>query len=306
MLPPSCERLMISLLATAPRQIRAGFVLPVTLLILSAAAAHARAQDDESNQPTQARDAAAEDVPEPTAFEWSLLDPSIPVTTNKTYKYRAPATLSGPSANWDRTEKDDGGSAVTVKRSVLPFWDTKVGADMNVAPDGPLTSGELLARKAQGDTTSLQSGGSVWATMSAPGVAGIWDKTSLNARIDPSADQNRIGTAISKTIPMDNDQYALTVQNGYAVAQPLDTPIAGLGPRADRSIEVDRSAKLEFRDTGTSLIAGQTLSTGDNKWLGRVGAEQKLFGGVSISGTYAQTADGGDNKSLTAGYKYHW
>lgn len=297
---------MISLLARVPRQIRAGSALPAALLMLSAVAAHARAQDDESNQPTQTKDEAAADVPEPTAFEWSLLDPSIPVTIDKTYKYRAPATLSGPSANWDRTEKDDGGSAVTVKRSVLPFWDTKVGADMNVAPDGPVTSGELLARQAQGDTTSLQSGGSVWATMSAPGVAGIWDKTSLNARIDPSADQNKIGTAISKTIPIDNNQYALTVQNGYAVAQPLDTPIAGLGPRTGRSIEVDRSAKLEFRETGTSLIAGETQSSLDNKWLGRVGAEQKLFGGVSISGTYAQTADGFDNKSLTAGYKYHW
>ena len=297
---------MISLLARVPRQIRAGCALPAALLMLSAAAAHARAQDDESNQPTQTKDEAAADVPEPTAFEWSLLDPSIPVTIDKTYKYRAPATLSGPRANWDRTEKDDGGSAVTVKRSVLPFWDTKVGADMNVAPDGPVTSGELLARQAQGDTTSLQSGGSVWATMSAPGVAGIWDKTSLNARIDPSADQNKIGTAISKTIPIDNNQYALTVQNGYAVAQPLDTPIAGLGPRTGRSIEVDRSAKLEFRETGTSLIAGETQSSLDNKWLGRVGAEQKLFGGVSISGTYAQTADGFDNKSLTAGYKYHW
>lgn len=297
---------MISLLARVPRQIRAGCALPAALLMLSAAAAHARAQDDESNQPTQTKDEAAADVPEPTAFEWSLLDPSIPVTIDKTYKYRAPATLSGPSANWDRTEKDDGGSAVTVKRSVLPFWDTKVGADMNVAPDGPVTSGELLARQAQGDTISLQSGGSVWATMSAPGVAGIWDKTSLNARIDPSADQNKIGTAISKTIPIDNNQYALTVQNGYAVAQPLDTPIAGLGPRTGRSIEVDRSAKLEFRETGTSLIAGETQSSLDNKWRGRVGAEQKLFGGVSISGTYAQTADGFDNKSLTAGYKYHW
>lgn len=297
---------MISLFARVPRQIRARCVLSAALLMLSVAAAHARAQDDESNQPTQTKDEAAADVPEPTAFEWSLLDPSIPVTIDKTYKYRAPATLSGSSANWDRTEKDDGGSAVTVKRSVLPFWDTKVGADMNVAPDGPVTSGELLSRQAQGDTTSLQSGGSVWATMSAPGIAGIWDKTSLNARIDPSADQNKIGTAISKTIPLDNNQYALTVQNGYAVAQPLDTPIAGLGPRTGRSIEVDRSAKLEFRDTGTSLIAGETQSSLDNKWLGRVGAEQKLFGGVSISGTYAQTADGFDNKSLTAGYKYHW
>jgi len=292
---------MMSFFAFVPRQIRAGFVLSAALLMLPAA--HARAQDDESGQPT---DAASADLSEPTAFEWSLLDPSIPVTTDKPYNYRAPATLSGPSASWNRTEKDDGGSTVTVKRSVLPFWNTQVGADMNVASGTPLTSGELLAREAQGDTASLQSGGSVWASMNGPGVAGIWDKTSVDARIDPSADQNRIGTAISKTIPIDNNQYALTVQNGYAVVQPLDRPVPGIGPRTGRSVEVDRSAKLEFRETGTSLIAGETQSSLDNKWLGRVGAEQKLFGGVSISGTYAQTADGVDNKSLTAGYKYHW
>ena len=297
---------MIRFVTIVPRRLRAGFALPVAMLMLSAAAVNAYAQDESSSQQEQTKDVAAADVPEPTAFEWSLLDPSIPVTVDKPIKYRAPATLSGPSASWDRTEKDDGGSAVTVKRSLLPFWDTKVGADMNVAADSPITSGELIARKAQGDTTSLQSGGSVWASMNGPGVAGIWDKTSVDARLDPSADQNRIGTAISKTIPIDNNQYALTVQNGYAVTQPLDTPIAGLGPRTGRSIEVDRSAKLEFRETGTSLIAGETQSSLDNRWLSRVGAEQKLFGGVSLSGTYAQTADGFDNKSVTAGYKYHW
>lgn len=296
---------MMSFLASMPRRIRAGFVLPAALLMLSAAV-NAHAQEDTSGQSTEIDNDASTDVPEPTAFEWSLLNPSIPVTADKPYGYRAPTTLSGPAASWDRTAKDDGGAAMTVKRSVLPFADAKVGADMNVASSTPLTSGEMLARQAQGDTSSLQSGGSVWATMNAPGVAGIWDKTSLNARIDPSADQNRIGTAISKTIPIDNNQYALTVQNGYAVAQPLDTPIAGLGPRTGRSIEIDRSAKLEFRDTGTSLIAGETQSSLDNKWLGRVGAEQKLFGGVSISGTYARTAEGTDNKSLTAGYKYRW
>lgn len=297
---------MIRFVTIVPRRLRAGFALPVAMLMLSAAAVNAYAQNESAGQQEQTKDVAAADVPEPTAFEWSLLDPSIPVTVDKPIKYRAPATLSGPSASWDRTEKDDGGSAVTVKRSVLPFWDTKVGADMNVATDSPITSGELIARKAQGDTTSLQSGGSVWASMNGPGVAGIWDKTSVDARLDPSADQNRIGTAISKTIPIDNNQYALTVQNGYAVTQPLDTPIAGLGPRTGRSIEVDRSAKLEFRETGTSLIAGETQSSLDNRWLSRVGAEQKLFGGVSLSGTYAQTADGFDNKSVTAGYKYHW
>jgi hypothetical protein len=305
MLPRLVEKPMIALLARVPRQHRAGLVLSAAVLMLSVTA-HARAQDGSAGIEEQASEIASADVPEPTAFEWSLLDPSIPVSVDKPYTYRAPTTLSAARASWDRTEKDDGGSAVTVKRSVLPLWDAKVGADMNVVPDGPLTSGELIARKAQGDTTSLQSGGSVWASLSAPGVGGIWDKTSLDARIDPSADQNRLGTAISKTIPIDNDQYALTVQNGYAVTQPLDAPIAGLGPRTGRSVEVNRSAKLEFRDTGTSLIAGEALSTADNRWLGRVGAEQKLFGGVSVSGTYAQTADGAGNKSLTAGYKYHW
>jgi hypothetical protein len=297
---------MIRFVHIVPRRLRAGFALPVAMLMLSAAAVNAYAQDESSSQQEQTKEVAAADVPEPTAFEWSLLDPSIPVTVDKPIKYREPATLSGPSASWDRTTNDDGGSAVTVKRSVLPFWDTKVGADMSVAPDGPVTSGELIARKAQGDPISLQSGGSVWASMNGPGVAGIWDKTSVDARLDPSADQNRIGTAISKTIPIDNNQYALTVQNGYAVAQPLDTPIAGLGPSTGRSIEVDRSAKLEFRGTGTSLLAGESLSTLDNKWLSRVGAEQKLFGGISVSGTYAKTADGIGSKSLTAGYKYHW
>lgn len=305
-MPRLVEKPMIPLLAIVPRQRLAGLVLPAAVLMLSVTA-HARAQNDSAGNEEQASEIASADMPEPTAFEWSLLDPSIPVSSvDKPYKYRAPATLSSAAAKWDRTEKDDGGSALTVKRSVLPFWDAKVGADMNVAPDGPVTSGELLARQAEGDTASLRSGGSVWASLNAPGVGGIWDKTSLDARIDPSADQNRLGTAISKTIPMDNNQYALTVRNGYAVTQPLDAPIAGLGPRTGRSIEIDRSAKLEFRDTGTSLIAGESLSTADNRWLGRLGAEQKLFGGVSISGTYAQTADGASNKSLTAGYKYHW
>ena len=298
---------MISFHIRVPSQVRAGFVLPVALLTLSAVAAHAHAQDESSNDQDPAIEVTATDIPEPTALEWSLLDPSIPVTIEKPIKYRGPATLSSAAAaKWDRTTRDDGGAAVTVKRPLLPFWDTKVGADMSVASGEPVPSADLLARRAQGDTSSLQSSGSAWARMSAPGVAGIWDKTAIEARLDPSADQSRFGTALSKTIPLDNNQYALTVKNSYAVAQPLDAPIAGLGPRTGRSIEADRSAKLEFRNTGTSFIAGETMSTLDNKWLGRVGAEQKLFGGVSITGMLAQTIDGPDSRSITAAYKYHW
>ena len=52
------------------------------------------------------------------------------------------------------------------------------------------------------------------------------------------------------------------------------------------------SAKLSIADTGTSFIAGQTLSSTDDKWLRKIGAEQKLFGGVTISGSIGETALG--------------
>jgi hypothetical protein len=57
---------------------------------------------------------------------------------------------------------------------------------------------------------------------------------------------------------------------------------------------------------GTSLIAGRTLSTVDDKWLGKVGAEQKLFDAVSISGSIGETVSGAANKSITAGFKRSW
>jgi hypothetical protein len=73
-----------------------------------------------------------------------------------------------------------------------------------------------------------------------------------------------------------------------------------------RSYETDQSAKLSITETSTSFIAGQTLSTADDKWLRKVGAEQKLFDGVTISGSVGETASGAANKSISAGFKRSW
>jgi hypothetical protein len=54
------------------------------------------------------------------------------------------------------------------------------------------------------------------------------------------------------------------------------------------------------------LIAGQSLSTTDDKWLRKVGAEQKLFDGVTVSGSIGETAQGTANKSISAGFKRSW
>ena len=83
-------------------------------------------------------------------------------------------------------------------------------------------------------------------------------------------------------------------------------PVPGLASHPERSYETEQSAKVELGNSGTSVTAGQTLSTSDDKWLRQVGAEQKLPGGVSISGSIGETAQGTTNKSISAGYKKSW
>ena len=68
----------------------------------------------------------------------------------------------------------------------------------------------------------------------------------------------------------------------------------------------EQSAQFGITETGTSFSAGQTLSTTDEKWLRRIGAEQKIVGGFNISGSIAETPLGIANKSISAGFKQSW
>ncbi len=244
------------------------------------------------------------DLPEPTALEWSLLSPEIPLNTDNIGKFRARTASSGNTMSWDRTDKGDGASAMTVKQSVLPFADAKVGADLNVANQMPDTSSDALTGKMTGE--SYQSTGSAWANMTAPGLGNIWDKTTVEARIDPTQEQSRVNTSISKSVPLGGQQYSLTAQTGYNVIQSAVPMIGADGRVAKSAVEMDHSAKLEFKDTGTSVLAGETMSTIDDKWLKRVGVEQKVFGGVSVTGSVSETPLGVPNRSLTAGFKHSW
>jgi hypothetical protein len=208
--------------------------------------------------------------------------------------------------SWSSQDKPNGSAAVSVKQPLSPFWDTRVGADMTVVHQPQtLTSADLVRQKFSSDSQPSQSSGSAWAAITAPGVASIWDKTAIEARVDPSQEQSKLGTSLSKSLPL-SEQYSLTLQNGYNVIQQGLAPVPGIGGHATRNYEVDRSAKLSIADTGTSLIAGQSLSSTDDKWLRKIGAEQKLFGGVTINGSIGETALGTSNKSLTAGFKRSW
>jgi len=217
-------------------------------------------------------------------------------------KARLPAQ-AGSDTSWSARDKSSG-SSVSVKQALSPFLDTRVGADMSVTRP-PQTMSEILSEKVANGGNVPRDSGSAWAAITAPGVGSVWDKTSVEARVDPTQDQSKLGTSLSKSLPL-GDQYSLTLQNGYNVIQQSAVPIPGIAGHPTRNYEVDRSAKLSNTDTGTSLIAGQWMSSTDDKWLGKIGAEQRLFGGVTISGSIGETAQGTANKSLSAGFKRSW
>jgi len=257
---------------------------------------------------TRPADTASEQKPTETAdvdvntLDWSQLNVDA---STLTYGPKAPARRAGTDSEmkWSSDNRANG-AAVSVKQQVAPFWDTRVGADMRVTRE-PTTMSELLAEKTANGGSLPQSGGSAWAAITAPGAGSVWDKTAVEARVDPSADQSKLGTSISKQVPV-SDQYSLTLQNGYSLTQQGVVPVPGLVSRPARSYETEQSAKLSIGDTGTSVTAGKTLSSTDDRWLRKFGAEQKVLDGVTISGSIGETPQGTTSKSISAGFKKSW
>lgn len=215
---------------------------------------------------------------------------------------------ASPPADWSRTENKDGSSVVTVKRALPTEWDSKVGLDLSLArPQGAVPPLDAL----QGGQT--ESTGAAWATITAPSLnlpAG-WDKATLDARVDPSADHRRLGTTLSKSVPL-NDRLSVTLQNGAAVTHRgthpgwLDSATQASAGAATDVYSADSSAKLNVLPSGTTIGVGASRSSTDDRWLRKFSTEQKLFGDISLTGSISETQDGPLDRSLTAGFKRNW
>jgi hypothetical protein len=270
-----------------------------------AAAAEANAAADGDDADTaETRQADIKDL----ELDWSQLNVDASTLGNGPASKAGRSALAKPDTemSWSSKDKANGASDVSVKQPLSTILDARVGADMTVVNQPQtLTGADLLRQKYSGDAAPSQSSGTAWAAITGPGVGGVWDKTAVEARVDPSQDQSKLGTSLSKSVPL-NEQTSLTLQNGYNVTAQGIAPITGTPSRPIRNYQADQSAKLSLTDTGTSFTAGQSLSSTDDRWLRKVGAEQKLFGGVSISGSIGETPQGAANKSLTAGFKQSW
>jgi hypothetical protein len=285
--------------------------LALAIGIALPARAQAPAGTDSAEIPsTEAGSGEADDVDmtgiDVSNLDWSQLniDASTLLSGPTSKAPPAPRAAGSSGMAWSANDKPNGASAVSVKQSVSPFWDTRIGADMTVTRE-PTTMSELVAEKAANGGTLPQSSGSAWAAITAPGAGPVWDKTAIEARVDPGQEQSKLGTSISKSVPL-SEQYSLTLQNGYSVIQQGVVPVPGIAAHPSRNYETEQSAKLNIGETGTSLTAGQTLSSNDDKWLRKFGAEQKLSDDISVSGSVGETAQGTTSKSITAGFKRSW
>ena len=76
------------------------------------------------------------------------------------------------------------------------------------------------------------------------------DKATIDARVDPNADQGKLSTALSRSVPI-GDGVSVTLQNGYAVTQSLANP-GGVGVSGG-DWETDlRIAKLAVESIGAN------------------------------------------------------
>ena len=292
-------------------------VAGVSLAWMLAAAAQTPPANDEpeTTQETEDAEAApAEATPgdadimkdiDVSKLDWSLLNVDASTLGDLAAKGGAAKGAAGADATWSANQRGNGTSAVSVKQSISPFWDTRIGADMTVARQGSATTSEQLSEKLANGGSLPQSSGTAWAAITAPGVASIWDTTAVEARVDPASEQSKFGTSLSKSLPI-SEHYSLTLKNDYNLIQQGIVPVPGIVSHPARSHETDQSARLSIAETGTSFMAGQTLSASDDKWLRKVGAEQKLFDGVTISGSIGETPSGTASKSLSAGFKRSW
>jgi len=211
-----------------------------------------------------------------------------------------PLDLSTPDPADGKLKAIDG-LKPSVPASQSQIWQSKVGIDYRkpAIPAVEFQPEQLLA-----GAVPDQSTGVAWANVNAPGLDMPlgWDKTMIETRLDPSQEQGKVGTTLSRSVPV-GENFAVTLQNGVSVTRTLPGP----AQQPSQIWASSQALQLNLLPTDTSVSLGTSVSTTDDKWLRSLSAEQKLFGGpFSVTGSVSETSSGELSKSLKAGFKRTW
>ena len=210
----------------------------------------------------------------------------------------------------NRTDKPDGSSSMTIGRKLSSPWDTKVGTDISLAaPAGTSSSDYLPPNGSPG-----RSSGSVWGNLTMQNIAPPgFDKTSVEARLDPGKDEGRLGATVSRSLPLAPD-FSPTLQNSTsikhvslatsalgAVRQPPPHPGHPPPPGAWTTPSGPTASDLFAR----SARPGAT-SAGDTQWHNKLSVEQTIVGPLKVITSVEDAGTAAPKKSISAGFKRNW
>jgi hypothetical protein len=220
---------------------------------------------------------------------------------------RLPSLPEAKGLDVSHSAKPDGSRTLVVKQPLVTEWDAKVGADHGLGPtpaDGYRPS-RLVPDDGRGS-------GAAWASVGVPNFA------SIDARVDPSKDQRKLGTTFKHAMPI-GSQFAVTLQNSYSVTETFGTPTSSpsdlplmvlptalAGPPTPQVWSNEKLAKFDVLPTGTTLAAGLASTSIDPVTHNKLSAEQKLYGPLHVTTAVTDVGQPVSNKSISAGFKLNW
>jgi hypothetical protein len=132
-------------------------------------------------------------------------------------------------------------------------------------------------------------------------------------RAEPANDHDRVAASLQRSIPI-GKSFSFAMQSSVGLTENVRTPgvpdpvITGttLVPAQDRTFDTDQSVTFNVLPTGTSLLAGTATFTGDPTIHRRVGATQKIYGPLSVTGTLTDPGQSTESKSISARLNFSW
>jgi hypothetical protein len=239
-----------------------------------------------------------------------MFDPSALVETKSARPLR-PRGLSPPAGlDVKDANKPDGSRTVTVKRPLplaAPDLAGSLGADIQTAAPPP--SVYQPNRPLPGTVSGDGGSAAAWASL------GYADFATVDARVDPVADQGKIAGTLKHALPVGKD-LSVTLEDRYAVIEnfnpvapaPSVATLAGPPPATAQPQVFDNSKSVKFNvlPTGTTLGAGWSSASNDPVTHNTLSAEQKLLGPLHVTTSVTDPGQQSENKSITAGFKFHW
>ena len=247
-------------------------------------------------------------TPEEADVLRNALDFNSPVSSSAPAKaLRARDLPKSKGLDVTRTDRPDGSSSMVMKQPLPIDWDGAIGADLGLRPAQSFGYRPDRVIAGPGDDRGT---GAAWASVGmVPNIA------TLDARVDPSNDQGRLGTTFKHSMPV-GSYLSLTLQNSYSITETFgsspaytEVPLMALPAPSAPTPQVwssERAAKFDILPTGTSFGARLATSSTDPVTHNQLSAHQKIYGPLNVTTAMTDVGQTTTSKSISARFKLNW